>query len=93
MEGDRNPAAESDGATAVQAAPSISAFQSIIGVFVNPRKTFEGMAAKPRFLIPLILVVVAQAAFAVAIFQSGIVKSDAIAKMEAKGKSPEMVEA
>ncbi|HYR69667.1 MAG TPA: YIP1 family protein [Candidatus Dormibacteraeota bacterium] len=93
MEGERNPAPGSDGAKGEQGAASISALQSIIGVFANPRKTFEGMVAKPRFLIPLILVVLAQAAFAIAIFESGIVKSDAIAKMEAKGKPPEMVDA
>lgn len=93
MEGEINPAPGSGDASGELAAPSISAFQGIIGVFANPRKTFEGMAAKPRFLIPLILVVLAQAAFAVAIFQSGIVKSDAIAKMEAKGKPPEVIDA
>jgi|SRR6267142_5630784 len=91
MEGESNPAPGSGGADREN--PSISAFQSIIGVFTNPRKTFEGMAAKPHFLIPLILVVLAQAAFAVAIFESGVVKSDALSKLEAKGKPPEVVDA
>ena len=93
MEGVKNSASGPGETEGDQAAPSISPFQSIVGVFANPRKTFERLAAKPHFLIPLILVVLAQAAFAVAIFESGIVKSDALAKLEAKGKPPEVVDA
>src|SRR5881396_2967954 len=90
MEGETNPAL---GSAEGPAAPSISALQSLVGVFANPRKTFEAMAAKPSFLIPLILVVLAQAVFAIAIFRSGVVKSDTLAKLEAQGKAPEVVEA
>ncbi len=88
MEGVKNSASGPGETEGDQAAPSISPFQSIVGVFANPRKTFERLAAKPYFLIPLILVVLAQAAFAVAIFES-----DALAKLEAKGKPPEVVDA
>jgi len=93
MEGEKNPALGSVESAQAPAVPSASALQSLVGVFGNPRKAFEGMAAKPSFLLPIILVVLAQAAFAVAIFQSGVVKSDTLAKLEAQGKAPEVVDA
>ncbi len=71
--------------------PTGSALQRLVGVFVNPRATFEAMATKPRFLAALLVVTVAQIIFAVAIFQSGAVRSDSIAKMEAKGAPPEQI--
>ena len=92
MEGDKYSqpasAAATDPSTPPRPAPT---GQALVGVFVNPRKTFESLAAKPSFLLPLILILVAQAAFGVLIFRSGAVKSDAIAKLEAQGKSPEIV--
>jgi hypothetical protein len=93
MEGDKGPAQSSGEATGVPAEPPVSALNSIVGVFANPRKAFEAMAPKPRFLLPLILVILAQAVFAVAIFQSGIVKDDALSKLEAQGKTQAEVEA
>jgi hypothetical protein len=93
MEGDKGPAQNSGEAIGAPAESPVSALQSIVGVFANPRKAFESMASKPRFLISMILVIVAQAVFAVAIFQSGIVKDDALSKLEAQGKAPEVMEA
>lgn len=93
MGGELNSAQGPGESTGEPAKASASAIGSIIGVFANPRKAFEAMAAKPSFLLPMILVLVAQAAFAVVIFQSGIVKNDTLAKLEAQGKAPEVVEA
>jgi hypothetical protein len=92
MEGDKGPA-QSFGETTSVEAPRASALQSVVGVFANPRKAFEAMASKPRFLLPLIIMILAQAVFAVAIFQSGIVKDDALSKLEAKGKTQAEIEA
>jgi hypothetical protein len=92
MEGERislSPAGNGAG----QEGPSASALQGLIGVFANPRRAFERMVAKPGFMVPLVLVVLAQAGFAVAIFQSGIVKSDTLAKLEAQEKAPDVIEA
>jgi hypothetical protein len=51
------------------------------------------MAARPRFLLPLVISLIAQTLFAVVIFQAGIVMNDALAKMEIQGKSPEVIAA
>jgi hypothetical protein len=93
MEGGTNPGLGSVESAEGPAAPSISAFQSLVGVFANPRKTFEAMAAKPRFLLPMVLVLLAHAAFVAVIVQSGVVRNDTLAKLEAQGKAPEVVEA
>ncbi len=73
------------------AAP-ISGFQSVIGVFFQPRQTFERLATKPAYLLPLVIVVLAQIVLGVVLFRSGVVRNDAIAKMEAEGRPVEQVE-
>jgi len=93
MEGDKYTPPTSMESAGESTAPPVSPFQALVGVFFNPRKTFESLAAKPSFLLPLILLILAQAAFALVVFHSGAVKSDAIAKMEAQGKPPEVVAA
>lgn len=65
----------------------------IIGAFVKPKKTFESMRERPRFLLAAILVVVVQLAIAAVIVQSGIPREEAIAKMEREGADPAKVEA
>lgn len=70
-----------------------SAFGAIFGIFANPRKTFEALAAKPRFLVPLVLVLLVHAAMGVVIFKSGVAKNDTIAKLEAQEKAPEVIDA
>lgn len=64
----------------------------LVGVFVRPRATFESMRERPRFLLPLIILVVAQTAIAFVMFQSGIVAEQTVAKMEAQGKDPRAIE-
>lgn len=74
-------------------APQVSAMGRIVGVFTKPRATFESLLAKPSFLAPLLVVVVFQLAFGLVLAQSGILKNDTIAKLEAKNAAPEQIEA
>jgi len=75
------------------AAPPASPVGQLLGIFANPRKTFEALAARPSYLLPLLVVLVAQTTFAIAIFQTGVVKSYSLSKLEAQGKTPEVIEA
>jgi Yip1-like protein len=65
----------------------------LFGVFFRPRPTFESMRERPRFLLPLILMLVAQTAIAFTMFQSGVIADETVAKMEAQGKDPHAIEA
>ena len=73
-------------------APPTSGAGALVGIFTNPRKTFEALAGKPRILLPFIVVLLAQTVFAMAIFQTGVVKNDTLSKLEAQGKAPEVIE-
>jgi hypothetical protein len=64
----------------------------LIGVFVRPRATFESMRERPRFLLPLIVLLVVQTTVAFVLFHSGIVAEETVAKMEAQGKDPRAIE-
>jgi len=68
-------------------------FGTLATIFINPKATFAAMAGRPRFILALILVVVALSAMAVPIFQSGIVRDETLAKMEAKGTPEAQIEA
>jgi hypothetical protein len=68
-------------------------FATLGSIFVNPKGTFTSMMESPRFLIALILVIVAISAMTVPIFQSGVIKEQTIAKMEAKGTPEAQIEA
>jgi len=72
--------------------PSISEPGALVGVFVKPRATFAAMAQKPRFLLAMGVVLVVQVLLGILVFQSGAVKNDAIAKMEAKDTPPEQID-
>jgi hypothetical protein len=74
-------------------APRPGVFASILGAFASPRRTFESMRERPRFLAPMILMLVVQTAIAFTLFQSGIVAEQTIAKMEAQGKDARSIEA
>lgn len=78
-------------AAAGESPGSMSSLQAVFGVFLNPRRTFAAMAAKPRFLLPLVILVLTQLVFGVLITQSGAVKTDSVAKMEAKGAPAEQI--
>jgi hypothetical protein len=64
---------------------------AIAGVFTRPRATFEGMRPKPHFKLALAILLLAQLVLTVALFQSGAVMNDAVAKMEAEGRSEEQI--
>src|SRR5689334_11436909 len=70
-----------------------SAIGSLIGVFTEPRPTFAAMTAKPRLLAPIVILVLFQLVFGLVLAQSGIMKNDAIAKMEAKSAPQEQIDA
>jgi len=64
----------------------------LIGVFFRPRATFESMRERPRFLLPLILLLVVQTGIAFTLFHSGIIVEETVTKMEAKGAGPQEIE-
>jgi hypothetical protein len=73
--------------------PSTSALGSLIGIFTEPKRTFASMVPKPRILTPIIALVLFQLVFAIVLAQSGIMKNDAIAKLEAKNAPQEQIDA
>lgn len=90
MAADQTPPALPEQSTS-DGAP-ISSLSAVAGVFVQPRRTFERLASKPRFMLPLLLVVLAQVVFGVALFRSGVIRNDAVAKMEAEGRPAEQID-
>jgi len=74
-------------------APPMSAAATVVGVFTNPRPTFQSLAAKPRILAPILLVLVFQLIFGIVLAQTGILKNDTIARLEAKNSPPEQIDA
>jgi hypothetical protein len=68
-------------------------FATLAGIFVKPKATFESMGGRPRFLVAIIVAVLALTAMSIPIFQSGVVRDDTIAKLEAKGTPEAQVEA
>jgi Yip1-like protein len=75
-----------------QDAPSKSAIGTLIGIFVEPRRTFAALAAKPRILAPILLLVVFQLVFAAVLTESGIIRSDTVAKLEAKNTPQDQID-
>jgi hypothetical protein len=73
--------------------PRVSQLQAIVGAFARPRATFEGMRAKPHFLLATAILIAAQVLLAFVIFQSGAVQNDAVGKMEAEGKPEAQIQA
>jgi hypothetical protein len=65
----------------------------LVGVFIHPRATFASMVSRPRFLLAFLIVLAAQTAFGFLMVQSGIVRDESIAKLEAQGKDPRQIEA
>jgi hypothetical protein len=70
-----------------------SAVGSLIGVFTEPRPTFAAMTAKPRLLAPLVVLVLFQLVFGIVLVQSGIMKNDTLAKLEAQSAPQEKIDA
>jgi Yip1-like protein len=73
--------------------PTQSAVGSLIGIFVAPRATFEKLVHRPRILVPILVMVVAQLLLGIVMTQSDAIKNDAMAKYEAKGMPPEQMDA
>jgi hypothetical protein len=74
-------------------APRVSQAQALVGVFTKPRATFDGMRAKPHFLLVTAILIVAQVILAIIILQSGAVQNDAVEKMEAEGRPEAHIQA
>ena len=70
-----------------------SALQSIVGVFLHPRRTFESMRDRPHFRLALVILLVIQTGIAILLFRSGVIAEQTIAKMEEQGKDPRQIEA
>jgi hypothetical protein len=66
---------------------------TIATIFANPQRTVLAMAEKPRFWAGLIVTILVMAALGVLIFQSGIVRDETIAKMEAQGAPEAQIDA
>jgi len=81
------------GASDTEVVPERSALGRLFGIFVDPRGVFASMRARPRFLLAFLIVLVFQTAFAILIFQTGIVRDTSVAQLEAKGKDPQQIEA
>lgn len=73
-------------------APQMSAAGTLIGVFTEPKKTFAALREKPRFLAPVLALLLFQLIFGLVLAQSGVMKNDAVAKMEAKNTPQEQID-
>jgi hypothetical protein len=59
-----------EGAIELEPQPSgMGEFSRLIGVFFEPKKTFEDIARRPTFLLPMLLVIVCSLAFTVTLSQ------------------------
>jgi len=74
-------------------APPMSAPATLIGIFAKPRQTYQALQSKPRVLAPLLVVLIFQVVFGLVLAQSGILKNDTLARLEAKNAPPEQIEA
>src|SRR2546425_6987514 len=70
-----------------------SAVGTLIGIFTEPKPTFQSLHAKPRILAPILVVVLVQLIFGFMLAQTGVMKNDAIAKLEAQEKPQEQIDA
>lgn len=66
---------------------------TLLGIFTRPKATFEALSGRPRVLAPILLVLLFQIIFGVMLAQSGIMKNDTIARLEAKNAPSEQIDA
>jgi hypothetical protein len=71
----------------------MSAAGTLLGIFVKPKATFGALSAKPRILVPILCLVVFQLVFGLILAQTGVIESDTVAKLEAKGAPQEQIDA
>ena len=76
----------------VAAAPTMSAPATLVGVFVRPKATFQALAGRPRILAPVLLLILLQAVLGFVLAQTGVIETDTIAKLEAKGTPQEQID-
>ncbi len=74
-------------------AADTSAMATVAGVFTKPRATFQALEDRPRILVPILVVLLFQLVFGVVLAQSGIMKNDTIARLEAKNAPQEQIDA
>ena len=70
----------------------MSAPATLIGIFTKPRTTFQALSARPRVLAPILLVLLFQLALGMVLAQSGVIKNDMVAQLEAKNTPPEQMD-
>lgn len=73
-------------------APEPGPLQRLIGIFFRPRATFESMRERPRFLLPLVILLVVQTGLAFVMYRSGVVAEQTVAKMEAQNRDPAAID-
>ena len=73
-----------EGTHDAEGVPERSPLGRLLGIFINPAGVFASMRARPRFFLAFLVVL---------IFQTGIVRDESIAQLEAKGKDPQQIEA
>ncbi|HYQ89732.1 MAG TPA: YIP1 family protein [Candidatus Binatia bacterium] len=88
-----NTGGEMRGGSEVVDAPPQSAIATLIGIFTSPKKTLQALAVKPRLLAPILVVVLFQLAFGLVLAQSGVMKNDALARLEAKNAPQAQIDA
>jgi len=93
MNSDTTKIMTSDTPGAVPEGPPKSAVGTLVGVFTEPKQTFQSLQAKPRILAPILVTVLVQLLFGFVLAQSDIMKNDAVAKLEAQGKPQEQIDA
>ena len=74
-------------------ASGMSALATLLGVFAKPRAALIALSARPRILAPILVLLVSQVALGLVLAQSGILRNDTVAKLEAKNAPPEQIEA
>lgn len=73
--------------------PRMSTPATLVGVFSRPKTTFQALAARPRVLVPILALAVFHLAFGLILAQSGVLRNDTEARLEARGAPPEQIEA
>ena len=70
-----------------------SSWASLARIFTSPRAVFADYAAKPSFLLPLIVVLVVHTGLGAIMSTSGVIREATVAQLEAKNTPPEQIEA
>jgi hypothetical protein len=88
-----NEQGNTGGESSSQEAPPQSAIGTLVGIFTSPNKSLQALAMKPRLLAPILVVVLFQLVFGLVLAQSGVMKNDALARLEAKNAPQAQIDA